>query len=202
MRATYTICRQCDGAGCATCHHVGSFRAPEIGDPSECAPLVLPDDPAAALRFLAQYISYARAEKSRAFREGGYVVGYWQTDDYTEGLLDLGLEALRVARLAGDTRFLTKTCESRAFALHAHSIQPVAPEGRCASCALFLPSVRVRADGVSRCAQCASDLDGPAIKTRESRACRLFPYLLAAFLVAACLALAFVFHLTIHQHLP
>lgn len=170
MRSTYSICAACAGRGCQTCSEAGAIRAPEFGDPTGAEPMRLPDDPAAALRLLGHYLSDIRIERGRTVKDGTYLVGYWQTEEYTEGLLDLGMEALRVAKVAGQPIHVVDDGpppdDQRVYRLLAHSVDHIANGGA------------------------------------EGRAYRLFPYLLAAFLVAVCFALVVVFHLTIHQHLP
>jgi hypothetical protein len=66
-------------------------------------PIVLPDDPRAALQEIASYLRSARTDRERRhFGEGfgcfdGAAVGYWQTEDWFTGLAEIAAEAERVA---------------------------------------------------------------------------------------------------------
>lgn len=68
--------------------------------------MTLPDDPREALKTIADYLDAVRADEARAVEEkddngdpNGVVEGYWQTVDYTQGLVELAAEARRVSAL-------------------------------------------------------------------------------------------------------
>jgi hypothetical protein len=55
-------------------------------------PMTLSTDDSAALSEIATYICTARVDKARAVREAespGEVIGFWQTSEWFEGLLEL-----------------------------------------------------------------------------------------------------------------